>query len=177
MRSPEKETELADDENLRLLKMDVTDPDSVRAAMEKAAAAFGKIDVIVNNAGTIVHGALELATKSEIDQIWNTNVRGTINVIRAGMKHYRKNKSGMFINVGSVIGLTSAMPLLSLYNMSKFALEGLIERLYYEMKLLYIDMRLIEPGRSIPGSARISTSTGGQTSPNTTRPPIKLKVI
>lgn len=67
-------------------------------------------------------------------------------MIRAVLPHYRANGAGMFINVGSALGLTTAMPLLSLYTMSKFALEGLTEGLYYELKPLNIDIRMIEPG-------------------------------
>jgi NAD(P)-dependent dehydrogenase (short-subunit alcohol dehydrogenase family) len=146
MRTPEKETALTTIENVQVFKMDVTNTDSVKTAVDAAVAAFGKIDVVVNNAGVANYGALELVTEGDIDQQWNTNVRGVINVIRAVMPHYRANKGGMFINVGSAMGLATAVPLISLYNMSKFALEGLTEALYYEMKPLNIDIRMIEPG-------------------------------
>jgi len=146
MRTPDKEKELTKIENIKVFKMDVTDPVAVQAAVAAAIAAFGRIDVVLNNAGVGVYGALELATEDDIDRQWNTNVRGVANVIRAVMPHFRARREGMFINVGSAMGLTTVVPLLSLYNMSKFALEGLSEGLYYELKPLNIDIRLIEPG-------------------------------
>ena len=77
------------------------------------------------------------------------HVRGPINVIRAFLPHFRANKGGMFINISSFMGVLTAMPTGSLYNMSKFALEGLTEGLYYELKPLNIELRLIERGGSM----------------------------
>jgi NAD(P)-dependent dehydrogenase (short-subunit alcohol dehydrogenase family) len=94
------------------------------------------------------YGALELAKEENIDWQFAVNTKGPINVIRAFLPHFRKNGGGMFINVSSYVGLTTMVPLGSLYNMSKFALEGLTEGLYYELKPLNIDLRLIEPGGS-----------------------------
>src|SRR6266478_7301855 len=148
MRAPEKETELTQLANIRIFKLDVTRLDQVRDATEKAIAAFGVIDVVINNAGMGTFGALELAQEDDIDWQFAVNTRGPINIIRAFLPHFRNNGIGMFINVGSFMGLTTAAPLGSLYNMSKFALEGLTEGLYYELKPLNIDLRLIEPGGS-----------------------------
>jgi len=148
MRAPEKETELTQLANIRIFKLDVTRLDQVRDATEKAIAAFGVIDVVINNAGMGTFGALELAQEGDIDWQFAVNTRGPINIIRAFLPHFRNNGIGMFINVGSFMGLTTAAPLGSLYNMSKFALEGLTEGLYYELKPLNIDLRLIEPGGS-----------------------------
>jgi len=129
MRAPEKETELTAYDNIRLFKLDVTDVGQVRKAVDDAIAAFGKIDVVVNNAGMGTYGALELAEEETIDWQFAVNVRGPINVIRAFLPHYRANGGGMFINISSLMGVTSAVPIGSLYNMSKFALEGLTEGL------------------------------------------------
>ncbi|HEX9487016.1 MAG TPA: SDR family NAD(P)-dependent oxidoreductase [Gemmatimonadales bacterium] len=148
MRAPEKETELTQVGNIRIFKLDVTRLDQVRDATEKAIAAFGVIDVVINNAGMGTFGALELAKEDDIDWHFAVNTRGPINIIRAFLPHFRNNGIGMFINVGSFMGLTTAAPLGSLYNMSKFAVEGLTEGLYYELKPLNIDLRLIEPGGS-----------------------------
>lgn len=148
LRTPEKETELTQYENIRLFKLDVTDIAQVKAATEQAIAAFGRIDVVVNNAGMGTYGALELAEEAAIDWQFAVNVRGPINVIRAFLPHFRANKGGMFINISSLMGVSTAVPLGSLYNMSKFALEGLIEGLYYELKPLNIELRLIEQGGS-----------------------------
>lgn len=148
MRTPENETELQQHPNIRIFKLDVTDVQQVREATAQAIAAFGKIDVVLNNAGMGVYGALELAKEEDIDWQFAVNTRGPINVIRAFLPHFRGNGGGMFINVSSFMGLTTAPPLGSLYNMSKFALEGLTEGLYYELKPLNIDLRLIEQGGS-----------------------------
>lgn len=148
MRTPEKETELDKLENIRIFKLDVTNPKQVKTATEQAIEAFGKIDVVVNNAGMGTYGALELANEEDIDWQFAVNTRGPINVIRAFLPHFRDNKGGMFINISSFMGVTTAVPLGSLYNMSKFALEGLTEGLYYELKPLNIDLRLIEQGGS-----------------------------
>ncbi|SFJ22409.1 NADP-dependent 3-hydroxy acid dehydrogenase YdfG [Paenibacillus sp. UNC496MF] len=148
MRTPEKETELTAYENIKLFKLDVTKLAEVNAAVDGAIAAFGKIDVVVNNAGMGVYGALELADEETIDWQFAVNARGPINVIRKFLPHFRANGGGMFINISSFMGVTTAVPLGSLYNMSKFALEGLTEGLYYELKPLNIELRLIEQGGS-----------------------------
>lgn len=148
MRTPEKETELTQYENIKIFKLDVTDLEQVALATKDAIATFGKIDVVVNNAGMGVYGALELAKEADIDWQFAVNVRGAINVIRAFLPHFKANGIGKFINVSSYMGLTTAVPLGSLYNMSKFALEGLTEGLYYELKPLNISLHLIEQGGS-----------------------------
>lgn len=147
-RTPEKETALTAHDNIALFKLDVTDIHEVRATTEQAMAKFGKIDVVVNNAGAGAYGPLEFAEESTIDWQFSLNVRGPINVIRAFLPHFRANRGGMFINISSFMGVTTATPTGSLYNMSKFALEGLTEGLYYELKPLNIELRLIEQGGS-----------------------------
>ncbi|MFH5185326.1 SDR family NAD(P)-dependent oxidoreductase [Paenibacillus sp. TAB 01] len=148
MRTPEKKTELTAYDNIKLFKLDVTNLAEVNAAIDDAIAAFGKIDVVVNNAGMGVYGALELAQEETIDWQFAVNVRGPINVIRKFLPHFRAMGGGMFINISSFMGFTTAVPLGSMYNMSKFALEGLTEGLYYELKPLNIELRLIEQGGS-----------------------------
>jgi NAD(P)-dependent dehydrogenase (short-subunit alcohol dehydrogenase family) len=148
LRTPEKETELTRYSNIRLIRLDVTDTVQVKEAVAAAIDAFGKIDVVVNNAGLGTYGALELAEEATIDWQFAVNVRGPINVIRAFLPHFREQKGGMFINISSFMGVTTAVPVGSLYNMSKFALEGLVEGLYYELKPLNIELRLVEQGGS-----------------------------
>lgn len=148
MRTPENETELTAYDNIKIFKLDVTDVEQVRTATKQAIAAFGKIDVVVNNAGLGTYGPLELASEEAIDWQFAVNVRGPINVIRHFLPHYRAYGGGMFINISSFMGITTAVPLGSLYNMSKFALEGLTEGLYYELKPMNIELRLIEQGGS-----------------------------
>ena len=146
MRTPEKESELTAYDNIKIFKLDVTDVQQVQVATEQAIAAFGKIDVVVNNAGAGSYGPLEFAEESTIDWQFALNVRGPINVIRGFLPHFRANKGAMFINISSFMGVLTAVPTGSLYNMSKFALEGLTEGLYYELKPLNIELRLIEQG-------------------------------
>ena len=146
MRTPEKETELSSIGNIKIFKLDVTDVGQVKLTVKKAVETFGKIDVVVNNAGMGTYGALELAAEEDIDWQFAVNTRGPINIIRAFLPHFRKHGGGAFINVSSFMGITTAVPIGSLYNMSKFALEGLTEGLYYELKHLNIKLHLIEPG-------------------------------
>lgn len=146
MRSPEKETELTAFPQLKVFKLDVTQTDTVTTAVNDAIAAFGTIDVIVNNAGIGMYGALELTNEADIDKQFAVNVKGVINVIRAFLPHLRANRSGKIINISSVMGISTALPLGSLYNMSKFALEGLTEGLTFELKPFHIDLHLVEPG-------------------------------
>lgn len=146
MRTPEKETELTSIENIKIFKLDVTNLEQVKTAVSLAIETFGNIDVVVNNAGMGTYGALELAKEEDIDWQFAVNTRGPINIIRAFLPHFRANNGGMFINISSFMGVTTAVPVGSLYNMSKFALEGLTEGLYYELKPLNIHLRLIEQG-------------------------------
>ncbi|MDG0811316.1 SDR family oxidoreductase [Cohnella rhizosphaerae] len=156
MRTPEKENELTAYDNIRIFKLDVTDVEQVRSAADQAIAAFGRIDVVVNNAGMGTYGPLELAREDDIDWQFAVNARGPINVIRRFLPHFRANNGGMFINISSFMGITTAVPLGSLYNMSKFALEGLTEGLYYELKPFNIELRLIEQGGSTGNNFRDS---------------------
>ncbi|MBD2870001.1 SDR family oxidoreductase [Paenibacillus arenilitoris] len=146
MRSPEKETELTAYDNIKIFKLDVTDVKQAQQAAADAIEAFGRIDVVVNNAGMGSYGPLELAEEATIDWQFAVNVRGPINVIRAFLPHFRESGGGKFINISSYMGVTTAVPTGSLYNMSKFALEGLTEGLYYELKPFNIDLHLIEQG-------------------------------
>ncbi len=146
MRSPEKETELNTIPNIKIFKLDITQPETIQQAMTNTIATFGKIDVVVNNAGIGIYGALELVSNSDIDRQYEVNVKGVINVIRTFLPHFRQQRVGKFINVSSIMGRSTALPLGSLYNMSKFALEGLTEGLYFELKPLNIDLHLVEPG-------------------------------
>ena len=168
MRSPEKETELTKHPNIRVFRLDVTNLGQVSSAIADAIAAFGRIDVVVNNAGMGAYGALELASEEAIDWQFAVNVRGPINIIRAFLPHFRNNGGGTFINISSFMGLTVAVPLGSLYAMSKFALEGLTEGLHYELKPQNIRIHLVEQGGTENTNFvnNVSWSGEGPTSPN-----------
>jgi NAD(P)-dependent dehydrogenase (short-subunit alcohol dehydrogenase family) len=146
MRNPQRETALRHLPAIKIFELDVTRPETITKALEEASTAFGKIDVVLNNAGVGLYGALELAASDAIDQQFAVNVRGVIDVIRTFLPHFRQHGGGTFINITSVMGRSTALPLGSLYTMSKFAVEGLTEGLYFELKPLNINLHLVEPG-------------------------------
>ncbi len=125
--------------------LDVTKPDTIAAAVEAAKAKFGRIDVLVNNAGYAVVGGFEEITDAQFRDQYETNVFGVVNVLRAALPTLRAQKSGYVLNVSSVVGLT-APPALSAYASSKFALEGISEALAAELKPMGIHVILVEPG-------------------------------
>src|SRR5258707_91936 len=146
MRTPEKEGELTAYDNIKIFKLDVTDVQQVQVATEQAIAAFGKIDVVVNNAGAGSYGPLEFAEESTIDWQFALNVRGPINVIRGFLPHFRANKGGMFINISSFMGVLTAVPTGSLFHMSKVSLERVTQGRHFQVKPLSIGMRLLRQG-------------------------------
>lgn len=146
MRAPDRDEALGGHDRIARIALDVTDPASVRAGIDAAIARFGAIDAVVNNAGVGAYGPLELASEDTIDWQFAVNARGPINVIRAILPHFRARRDGVIVNVSSFMGVTTAVPTGSLYNMSKFALEGLVEGLHYELRPLGIRLRLVEPG-------------------------------
>ncbi|MBN1799822.1 MAG: SDR family oxidoreductase [Spirochaetales bacterium] len=145
MRSPQREKELAVLDNVKCFKLDVTKPESIKKAFDLAVKAFGKIDVVLNNAGYSLIGPFETTTVDDIKRQYDTNVFGLMNVVREILPHLRKNKGGTIINVAS-IGGRIGFPLYSLYNGSKFAVEGFSESLQHELRPLGIRVKIIEPG-------------------------------
>ncbi len=145
MRSPEKETELTTLANVLLEKLDVLDLNSINQAIQHGIEKFGKIDVLVNNAGYGAYGPLESFPRENIIRQFNTNVIGLMDVTKAIIPHFRENKSGTIVNISS-IGGQMAFALGSLYHGTKFAVEGISESLRYEMAELGVKVKLIEPG-------------------------------
>lgn len=145
MRSPEKETELNQLENVLVTKLDVIDTESIKQAVNKGIERFGKIDVLVNNAGYVVAGVVEEISNSDLQKQFNVNVFGVVNTMKAILPHFRANKSGTIINLSSVGGKITT-PLMALYQSSKFAIEGLTEAMQYELNPLNIQIKMIEPG-------------------------------
>jgi NAD(P)-dependent dehydrogenase (short-subunit alcohol dehydrogenase family) len=163
MRNSQRETALRHLPAIKIFELDVTRPETITKALEEASTAFGKIDVVLNNAGVGLYGALELAASDAIDQQFAVNVRGVIDVIRTFLPHFRQHGGGTFINISSVMGRSTALPLGSLYNMSKFAVEGLTEGLYFELKPLNVNLHLVEPGGFASSFGENTTfSKGGQ---------------
>jgi len=145
MRSPEKETELPKLTNVKLFQLDVTDNESITNAIESAVNQFGKIDVLVNNAGYGADGVFEAMSDEVIENQFNTNVFGLMRVTRAIIPHMRANKAGTIIQIASMGGRIT-FPLFSIYHATKFAVEGFTESLQYELKPFNIKLKLIEPG-------------------------------
>lgn len=145
MRSPEKERELQKLENILVNRLDVLDLDSIDSAIKEGIERFGKIDVVLNNAGYGLMGTFESAQRESITRQFGVNVFGLFDVTRAALPHFRANKDGMFINVSSVGGKIT-FPVTSLYHSTKFAVEGFSESLHYELASVGVKVKLVEPG-------------------------------
>lgn len=127
------------------LAMDVTDKAAVAAAVEAAVRHFGRIDVVVNNAGYAQVGAVEELSEAELRDEMETNLFGAIWVIQAVLPHLREQGSGHIVQLSSAAGLI-AMPLGGAYHASKWALEGLNEALAGEVAGFGIKVTIVEPG-------------------------------
>ncbi len=126
------------------LPLDVTDRQASFAAVKKAADHFGSIDVLINNAGYGLFGTIEETTEQEARNQIETNVFGLLWVTQAVLPVMRRQKRGHIIQVSSALGLVT-LPVLGLYNASKFAVEGLSETLAAEVKGFGINVTLVEP--------------------------------
>ncbi|MFM2269240.1 MAG: hypothetical protein RL757_2681 [Bacteroidota bacterium] len=145
MRSPEKELDLIRVANVRLVKLDVTDSTSIKMAFETAIAAFGRVDVVVNNAGYGVDGVFEAMSDEVIEKQFNTNVFGLMRVTREAIGAMRKQGGGTIVQIASVGGRIT-FPLYSIYHGTKWAVEGFSESLAYELRQFNIKMKIVEPG-------------------------------
>lgn len=128
-----------------LFRLDVTDPVSVNAAAASILQKFSKVDVLYNNAGYALAGAFEATTDEQVRKQFDTNVFGVMNVTRAFLPHFRNNKNGIILNTTSSGGILT-FPLYSIYNSTKWALEGFMEALQFELKSFNIGIKNIEPG-------------------------------
>jgi NADP-dependent 3-hydroxy acid dehydrogenase YdfG len=145
MRSPEKEEELNKLGNVLVTKLDVLELDTIESAIEKGIETFGKIDVVLNNAGYGLMGTFESAKRESIMRQFGVNVQGLFDVTQKTLPHFRKNKEGMFINISS-IGGKMTFPLMPLYHSTKWAVEGFSESLRWEMSQIGVKVKLVEPG-------------------------------
>lgn len=127
------------------LPLDVMKQDQVDATVAKTLERFGRVDVLVNNAGYGVVGAIEEVSEDELGPMYETNVFGLLRVTRAFLPQMRKQRSGHILNLSSIGGLMSA-PGWGLYHSTKFAVEGLSEALAHELAPLGIKVTIIEPG-------------------------------
>jgi NADP-dependent 3-hydroxy acid dehydrogenase YdfG len=104
MRKPEDETVLTTLDNVLVSRLDVLDVDSIGNAVNEGILKFGKIDVLLNNAGYGAYGPLESFSREQIIRQFNTNVIGLLDVTKALLPHFRENKSGVIINISSIGG-------------------------------------------------------------------------
>ncbi|WP_343695391.1 SDR family oxidoreductase [Flavobacterium sp.] len=161
MRDVSKAGKLLNMKNVWVGKLNVEDITTIHSAIESGIQHFGRIDVIVNNAGYGLFGIFEGASREAIQAQFNVNVFGAMDVSRAILPHFRTNKSGTIINVSSGAGAIG-FPMASLYSASKFALEGFSESLRYELGSLGIKVKVIEPGGALETNfqARVGGESG-----------------
>ena len=127
------------------VSLDVTDEAQAARAVDAAIARFGRIDVLVNNAGFGLLGAVEEATADEVRKLYETNVFGLLNVTRAVLPSMRARRSGHVLNLSSLGGHQSG-PGFGLYCSTKFAVEGINQALHKELAPLGIHVTAVEPG-------------------------------
>jgi NAD(P)-dependent dehydrogenase (short-subunit alcohol dehydrogenase family) len=145
MRRPDQAIFRGPADRLRVLPLDITDPDSISQAINGGIAAFGAIDALVNNAGIGLMSAFEVTPEHVLREVFETNTFGLLSVCRAVIPHMRERGKGVIINVTSSAGI-APMPMVAIYAASKCAVEGFSEALSYEMGLLGIRVKLVEPG-------------------------------
>ncbi|SHE74155.1 NADP-dependent 3-hydroxy acid dehydrogenase YdfG [Kaistia soli DSM 19436] len=145
MRKPEAGGALATRDRVLVTGLDVEDPSSIDAAIAAGIGRFGRIDVLVNNAGFGLFGIFEQTPRAQIAQQFAVNLFGLMDVTRAILPHFRAHRSGVIINVSSGAGVF-ALPMISLYVASKFALEGFSESLSYELASVGVAVKVVEPG-------------------------------
>lgn len=128
-----------------VLQLDVTQPEQVQAAVKAATDKFGRIDVLVNNAGIGYFGSFEESDLNEVRKMVDINVWGLVDMTRAVLPQMRKQKHGTIVNVSSIGGII-AFPGVSFYHATKFAVEGMSESMSHELAPLGIKVLIVEPG-------------------------------
>jgi NAD(P)-dependent dehydrogenase (short-subunit alcohol dehydrogenase family) len=129
----------------RTFMLDVTKPAEIESVARLALTAFGHVDVLVNNAGYGVNGAIEEVAEDEFEPMFQTNIYGLIRTTRAFLPHFRERRTGHIFNLSSIGGLIGGAGW-GFYNTTKFAVEGFSEALAGEMKPLGVHVTVIEPG-------------------------------
>ena len=164
-------TDIAKNENLHLqvIDLDVDNDKSVANAIDTIANERKRIDVLINNAGYALGGALEDTSMNEIKAQFETNFFGAVRAMQAVLPIMRKQGTGKIVNITSMGGRIS-IPLSSFYHGSKFALEGLSESIQYELEPFGIKIILIEPGAAGSNfwrNIKIAKSSSNTNSPYT----------
>jgi len=131
--------------NVLVARLDVEDRASIDAAIAAGIERFARIDVLINNAGFGLYGVFEATPREKLMEQFAVNVFGLMDVTRAMLPHFRANRAGVIVNIGSGAGVFT-LPMSSLYCASKFATEGFSEALSYELAGLGITVKIVEPG-------------------------------
>src|ERR1017187_10321564 len=148
-RHPDEVADLAVEGDALVLKLDVTNQGQIAAAIKAAEKKFGRIDVLVNNAGIGYFAAVEESEEKEVRRMFEINVFGLSRMICATLPGMRRRRQGFIVNFSSVGGLRS-FPSVGYYSATKFAVEGLSEALWQEVEPLGIKVMLVEPSGSAP---------------------------
>lgn len=135
-----------DDADFLPLRVELTNEEEVGQAIEQTIAHFGRVDVVVNNAGYGLTGSLEELSDKEARQNFEVNVFGTLHVIRKVMPYLRQQQSGHIFNISSIGGFFGSFPGWGVYCATKFAVEGLSESLAEEVKAFGIKVTIVAPG-------------------------------
>jgi len=145
-RNPRAVTErFGEHPNLLAVALDVSNEDQAQTAARAAIDHFGRIDILLNNAGFGLMGAVEEATAAEVEAVYRTNVIGLLTVTRAVLPHMRAARSGRILNISSIGGYRGGAGF-GVYSSTKFAVEGLSEALHAELEPLGIHVTVVEPG-------------------------------
>ncbi|WP_037911551.1 SDR family oxidoreductase [Actinacidiphila yeochonensis] len=155
LRRPEALDDLREAHGDRLwtARLDVTDAEQARQVVDDAFARFGTVDVVVNNAGYGVFASVEEASDEQIRQVIDTNLLGSINVIRAALPHLRAQRSGHILQVSTAGGQTT-YPNFGYYHASKWGIEGFCETVAQEIAPFGIHLTIVEPGATPTGFGR-----------------------
>lgn len=146
-RNPDSLADLkrAYDDNVLTLELDVTRPGQAKAAVAKAQAHFGRLDILLNNAGYPLIGTIEEASADDVRAMYDTNIFGTLAVVQAALPFLREQGSGHILGISSTLGHVT-MPLIGYYCSSKWAFEAIHESLAMEVKPFGIKVTIVEPG-------------------------------
>lgn len=131
--------------NIALKTLDVTQEESIHQLFTWVEQTYGHLDVVVNNAGFGLFGAFETCSEEDIQQQYEVNVFGLMRMTREAVRVMRKQGNGTIVQISSMGGRFS-LPLYSIYNSTKFAVEGFTEGLFYEVEQFGIKVKLVEPG-------------------------------
>ena len=147
----------------RMIELDVTCDELVSTAVARIVAEQGRIDIVINNAGLVMAGAIEDTSLDEARCQLDTNFFGVLRVCKAVLPSMREKRAGLIINIGSLAGLVG-LPFQGLYSASKFAIEGFTEALRLEVAVFGVDAVVIEPGdiatSVVENRVRVSASAG-----------------